>query len=65
MLQLAKYASFQRTSFLERPFSNLGHCEWAAERVEQHGVNAVLTPGAPFRCGEPIYAVWQLLESYF
>ncbi len=62
MFQTTKDAPYQCISFVASPFSNLRHRERLAERVE-HGVDVVLTPGAPFRCGEPVDTVWQLLDD--
>jgi hypothetical protein len=49
-------------SFVARPFSNLGHRERSAKRIE-HAVDVFLAPCAPFRCGSPVAIVWQPLDS--
>jgi hypothetical protein len=48
VLQLAKYPLFQSMSFVECPFSNLGHRERLAQRIE-HAVDVFLTPCAARR----------------
>jgi len=59
---MTKDAPYQRISFVAGPFSNLGHRERLAKRIE-HAVDVLLTPCAPFRCGSTVAVVWQPLDS--